>query len=219
MVTAMTFLKRTPGLDDVSFDRHWSGPHADLVRRLPGLSAYTQAPLHPDARRPQPFDGLALAEFVDLDALRAAAASAAYADVQDDEAHFIDGASLVTLVVERHVVQVPSPQPTAAGSVMFVGVMHRRPDLDRSAFLAHWRGPHADRAARLPGLQRYVHHVPVPLRGEPVYDGVALLWFSSIADLLTAFRSEAGRVVRSDESKFVDGNRSFALMLCERPIL
>src|SRR5688500_3072036 len=128
MVKVVAFFKRKPGLAVEEFDRHWGTRHADLVRRLPGLRRYVQNPtLASGYRKREPvYDGVAEAWFDDGEALRVSGASAEYRAVKADEASFIDGASLGSLVTDE-VVVVDGPE--SASAVKLVAFLNRRPDL------------------------------------------------------------------------------------------
>ncbi len=103
--------------------------------------------------------------------------------------------------------------------------LHRLPHLSRSAFQAYWRDQHAPlveshRSALR--IRRYVqsHALSDALndavragRSAPeMYDGVALLWWESLAELEAAMTSPegsmAGAALLADERKFIDLPRS-----------
>ncbi|MQA16850.1 MAG: EthD family reductase [Pseudonocardiaceae bacterium] len=211
-IVSYALLTRRADVPVQDFRRHWQEVHAPLVSELPGLTAYVQH-LPVAVEPPPPYDGVAELWFEDLDALRAAARSAAWAEMRADESRFIDRQRTAGIAVAPSPVPVPDPRPV--GGVGLLGVMHRRPDLTRPAYLEHWRGRHGTLAARLPGLRAYVHGVPVDLGSDPPFDGVSHLWFDTIDELRAAFHTGVGREVRADEGEFVDATRSFALLLHE----
>ena len=64
--------------------------------------------------------------------------------------------------------------------VKLVVFFKRRAGMEVEPFQEYWRARHAEVARRLPGVRRYVqsHTLPAGYRkGEPVYDGIAELWF------------------------------------------
>ena len=63
------------------------------------------APAPTATGRQPPLDGLAITWFDDTDAMRASAASQAYATTRADEAAFIDGSSLAFVVTKEHVIR------------------------------------------------------------------------------------------------------------------
>jgi uncharacterized protein (TIGR02118 family) len=83
----------------------------------------------------------------------------------------------------------------------------RKPGMDREKFGEYWRTRHAQIVTRLPGLRRYVqcHTIPSGYRkGEPVYDGVAEVWFDSTDAMRETANTAEYRAVRADEHNFID---------------
>jgi uncharacterized protein (TIGR02118 family) len=206
MVKVVAFFKRKPGLSVEEFDRHWSTRHADLVGRLPGLRRYVQNPTLPSGyRKREPnYDGVAEAWFDDADALRVSGASAEYRAVKADEASFIDGATLGSLVTDE-VVVVEGVEP--AGAVKLIAFLNRRPDLDPAAFRSYWRDRHGPLAARVPGILRYVQcHVGdgIYLAGrQPIFDGVPISTFADPESLRASGSTPEYEAVRRDEANFL----------------
>lgn len=100
--------------------------------------------------------------------------------------------------------------------------LRRLPYLSQEEFQDYWRNRHAplvrEVAARL-GIRRYVQshaftdqafEQVLASRGceHPPYDGIAELWYDSVAALKAAGGSEegraAGRLLLADEKKFID---------------
>jgi uncharacterized protein (TIGR02118 family) len=206
MVKIVAFFKRKPGIAVEAFDRHWGTRHAELVRRLPGLRRYVQNPtLASGYRRREPiYDGVAEAWFDDGEALRVSGASSEYAAVKADEASFLDGASLGSLITDE-VVVVDGPEPM--DGVKLIAFLNRRPDLDPGAFRAYWRGTHGPLAGKVPGIERYVqcHVAPGIYRAgrEPVYDGVPISWFAGAEQLRASGSTTEYEAVRRDEANFL----------------
>ena len=74
-------------------------------------------------------------------------------------------------------------------------------------FQRYWRTHHGDIAKELPGLRRYVqcHTLPgVYKKREPVYDGVAEIWFDDTDALRAAAASDVFKAVKADEPNFMD---------------
>jgi uncharacterized protein (TIGR02118 family) len=74
-------------------------------------------------------------------------------------------------------------------------------------FQAYWRGRHPDVVTKLPGVRRYVqsHTRTAAYRsGEPMYDGIAEVWFQNTAAMhdLRGTAELAG--VQADEARFID---------------
>jgi uncharacterized protein (TIGR02118 family) len=103
--------------------------------------------------------------------------------------------------------------------VMFC--VRRRPEMSREEFQRYWleeHGPLVRERAPALGIRRYVqvHTLDSPINeamrasrggGEP-YDGVAELWWESLAQMIAASSTEegrkAGRELLEDEKRFID---------------
>jgi len=110
--------------------------------------------------------------------------------------------------------------------IKLVFSLRRREDMTREEFQRYWREQHAPlvkRHADALKIRRYVQvhardtdldEAISGLRGSSprFYDGVAELWWDSLADLVTAFSSDAGQVAGrelvEDEQRFIDLPRS-----------
>jgi len=91
--------------------------------------------------------------------------------------------------------------------VKTITFIKRKPGMDREEFGNYWRTRHAPIVTRLPGLRRYVqcHTIDSGYRkGEPVYDGVAQVWFDSTDAMRATASSAEYRAVRADEPNFLD---------------
>ena len=101
-------------------------------------------------------------------------------------------------------------------------VLRRKPGMSRAEFQQYWRevhGPLVARHATDLAMHRYVqvHTLDDPIndqlagaRGgmEPVYDGVAEVWWTNREALVGTFGTEAGRAAAQelveDEARFID---------------
>ncbi|TCP50996.1 uncharacterized protein (TIGR02118 family), partial [Tamaricihabitans halophyticus] len=99
------------------------------------------------------------------------------------------------------------PDPPFIGhspvSVKIVALLKAKPELSRAEFLYYWQQEHPAVVWTLPGLRAYhqspaiEHHKPWP------YDGMAELWFDSMADIRAAYGSPAADPVREHEKLFL----------------
>jgi uncharacterized protein (TIGR02118 family) len=75
------------------------------------------------------------------------------------------------------------------------------------AFRRHWREIHGPLGAAVPLLHRYVQSHTRPAayeRGrEPLWDGVASLWFAGVAELRAASASAEWTRVATDNANFL----------------
>ncbi|MCC5988578.1 MAG: EthD family reductase [Pararhodobacter sp.] len=86
-------------------------------------------------------------------------------------------------------------------------LLHRRDGMSRAAFDSHWRGSHAEIAARLPGVRGYVQNPVQSSLREDVHalDGIVELWFDDAAAMSAAYASPVADELRADEPAFLSG--------------
>ncbi len=210
MVKLVAFFKRKPGLSVEAFQEHWRTRHADLVVMQAGLRRYVQNHTHLSgyARSEPDYDGVAEAWFDDVDAMRELAGAPSYRAVREDEAAFIDAASMGSLLTDE-VVILDGEVPREAAK--FIAFLKRRADLDHRKFQEHWRERHGPIAARVPGNRRYVQcHVRSGIYEsgrEPVFDGVPMSWFEDTDALRVSGKSPELAATRSDEAHFLAPGR------------
>jgi len=94
---------KRPDLDRAEFDRYWAQVHGPLAAKIPTIRRYVQAHLSPNTRDrgTAPYDGLAITWFDDVAAMRAGAATEAYARTRADEANFLAGELPFVITTER----------------------------------------------------------------------------------------------------------------------
>jgi len=94
---------KRPDLDRAEFDRYWAQVHGPLAATIPAIRRYVQAHLSPGTRESgtAPYDGLAITWFDDVAAMRAGAATEAYARTRADEANFLAGELPFVITTER----------------------------------------------------------------------------------------------------------------------
>lgn len=83
----------------------------------------------------------------------------------------------------------------------------RRTGMPVDEFQAYWRARHPDVVTKLPGVRRYVQsHTRADAyeRGEPVYDGIAEVWFDDTAAMHALRGTPAVAAVQADEARFID---------------
>lgn len=103
----------------------------------------------------------------------------------------------------------------------------RHPQISAEEFHEHWRSTHArlvtgSRASKR-YIRRYVQCHTLPgeyARGEPDFDGIAEIWFDSVADK-DAFFSDPDYIadVQPDESLFADMTRTRFIVTAEEPVI
>jgi uncharacterized protein (TIGR02118 family) len=94
---------KRPDLDRAEFDRYWAQVHGPLAATIPTIRRYVQAHLSPNTIKTgtAPYDGLAITWFDDVAAMRAGAATEAYAETRADEANFLARELPFVITTER----------------------------------------------------------------------------------------------------------------------
>ena len=93
-----------------------------------------------------------------------------------------------------------------------MGLIRKKPDWTREAFLQYWRATHGPLAARMPNLREYWQNavtermqrvLSVP-RGPWDFDGFSQLWFDDVQQAQSAVKdSEFARALIADEQHFL----------------
>ena len=179
------------------------GPHLAALASLPkrALSTPTPALASP-----------AIAAFVELWGSREAL-RAAFADWPSPARAWLVEETLAADAARTWPSGVSSP------GVRLVSSVHRRPDLDRSAFAAHWHGPHTAIAlAYSVPVWRYGQNVVVEAWGpEDGEDGFAVLHFRTGEDLVARWADHPGEAQRGaeDAARFMDRTRGWTVTMTE----
>lgn len=91
--------------------------------------------------------------------------------------------------------------------VKAVSCFKRKPGMRVEEFQAYWRERHPAVVLRLPGVRRYVQsHTRLAGygKGEPVYDGIAELWFDDSKAMAALRGTKEIEAVEADEAAFID---------------
>jgi len=105
--------------------------------------------------------------------------------------------------------------------VKAVAFFKRRPGMPVDEFQTYWRTRHPDAVTRLPGVRRYVQSHTRPGaygNGEPVYDGIAELWFDDTAAMHGLRDTPEMAAVQADEARFID-RASMGLIITEDHVI
>jgi len=102
-VKSYELVTKRPDMDRAEFDRYWAQVHGPLAATIPTIRRYVQAHLSAATRDTgtAPYDGLAITWFDDVAAMRAGAATEAYAKTRADEANFLAGELPFVITTER----------------------------------------------------------------------------------------------------------------------
>ena len=222
MVKVITFIKRKPGMPVEEFQSYWRSRHPEVVTRLPGVRRYVQShTLQSTYRVGNPaYDGIAEVWADNTAAFRAMTQSPDYAAVQEDEARFIDRASMGVIIAEDHVVK---DTPAPADAVKTVTLVVRRADLAIKDFQQHWLEVHGRLAAAIPTLRRYVQSHTRRSAYEsgrvPAYDGASIAWYDSAKAYHAATASPEYIRVATDSPSFIAMDRVRSIVTKEHVIV
>lgn len=105
--------------------------------------------------------------------------------------------------------------------VKAVSFFKRKPGMSVEAFQAYWRTAHPAVVVKLPGVRRYVQSHTLPSgyrRREPVYDGIAEVWFDDTRAMRALAETSEYAAVRADEAQFID-HATMGLLLTEEHVI
>lgn len=83
----------------------------------------------------------------------------------------------------------------------------RKPGMELAAFRSYWLNQHAAVVRRVPELRKYVQSHTLDSgyrRGDPLYDGVAELWYEDTATMRRIADTPESRAAAEDDHKFLD---------------
>ena len=207
MIKVIEIVNRRPGMSVDDFQKHWLDNHGPIVARLPGLQRYVQSHVRLGGykRGDVPYDGIAELWFADKAALGAIASMPEFAAAKEDEPNFIDGSTLIELVVDEHVIKdgaVPANDPIK--NIEFVNF---RSGMSPEAGQGYWRDTHGPIAAAIPTMSRYVQsHTRLGAYGKaapPPFDGLAVTWWEGLDAMRASAESAEYQVTRDDEPNFI----------------
>lgn len=205
MITRIGMAPRRPGLDIQRFQSHWSGKHAELVSKLPGVRRYWQN--HAVLRDGEPllpwigFDACSDMEFDDMLSMDSDFASLQYREaVKDDEAYLVEKTKGGLILGDR---EHKSGEIDGNG-IRLLTFMRLAPQ--READELH----QALRAMPTP-TQAKGHELFLALHGRAaaqrtsIFDAVGSLWFESEKDALSYLTSAEARESRHVFADLVRG--------------
>jgi uncharacterized protein (TIGR02118 family) len=206
MIKLITLLKRKPGISVQAFQEHWLNIHGPLVAKAPGLTRYVQshALIQGYAKGDLLFDGIEERWFDALQVMQAFCKSPEAETAVRDAATFLDGSRTVVMPVDVFVVKDGPIPKNAVKNIEFVT---RRSGMALPAFQRYWREIHGPIASRIPVIRRYEqNHLTLSAYAEdaaPPYDGLAVTWFDSTAEMRRGTATPEYAATRLDEANFL----------------
>lgn len=213
MYKVITLLKRRPDLSVAHFQQYWREQHAPIVSETPRLRRYVQshALAQGYAKGELVYDGISEMWFDSKSDYLAAQDPAFMQRLAKDAAHFVDETRHVVMTVDVHVIVDGAIPENGVKNIEFV---NRRPGLDLHAFRRYWQEKHGPLAAGISVMRRYEqNHLCLDEYAgaqSPRYDGLAITWFDSTADMKQGATTEVYARTRADEANFLpDGHLPF----------
>lgn len=199
MIKAITLFRKRPDMTEAACQEYWRTGHGDIVTRSPLVNRYTQS--HPlldvAANNDRTVDGIAEMWFADTNAMREMAATREYADIQKDEAVFIDRPTMQLLITDEHIAKDGPQEGTKV-----IRLLKRNNALSPSEYQAYLKDVVARNWARDEHFSYGVISL-TKLAGykdgrEPAWDAVCIQWFASEEDYAD---SEAQQQKLTDEEQ------------------
>lgn len=206
MFKVVTLLKRRADLSVESFQNHWRDRHGPLAAQGLRLRRYVQSHALPQGYRKGDllFDGIEEMWFDSLVGYDAFLRSSLQEALRRAEDEFLDVTRKVTMPVDVIIAKDGVIPPGAVKNIEFV---NRRPEMALEPFRRYWREVHGPLASKIALIRRYEqNHLCLSEYGgaaEPVYDGLAITWFDSTADMRLGATTPQYDATRADEPNFL----------------
>lgn len=208
MRKVVLLVKRASVLEPAEFQRNWLAERPALFETVPGVCRYVQSHALPQGytKGELLFDGIEELWFENESAVAAAMRSPAWARMLGDT--ILDALRTVVMHVDVLIIKDRPIPPNAVKNIEFV---NKRPGMELTSFRKYWRDVHGPIASCIPVLERYEqnhlmlreYECPTP----PPYDGLAITWFRSTADMKRGTLTKEYEVTRADEPHFLpDGH-------------
>lgn len=242
MIKITTMMKRREGMTPDAFREYWCERHTPLTEKVipeevaPIRHIHNYAVSFGEGWDPA-FDGIGSLCFGDEQRFLAWNNwfTSDDADVlREDERKFVDPGTKVRVVVEERVI-VPERKSDGgdrAGEasppmVKLMAMLKRKEGMPAERFSRYWYEEHGPMAVRvIPAsvrIRRYVqnHALLLPRVGDTRFDGIVEFCLEGMDDVnewMAFYASDAGKVIRDDEIRFIDVKEMVVLMVEERVI-
>jgi uncharacterized protein (TIGR02118 family) len=210
MLKVVTLMKRRAGVSVEDFQHHLRHTYGPLAAKGPGLRRYVQSCALPQGygKGELLFDAIGEMWFESPSAHGDYLGSPEFAATRAGAAAFLDVSRTVVMPVDVHVIKDGRIPDNAVKNIEFV---NKRPGMALEPFRAYWRNVHGPLAATIPVLHRYEqNHLALSEYEKspaPPYDGLAITWFASTADMKRGTTTPEYAATRADEPNFLpDGH-------------
>lgn len=210
MFKVIALLKRKPGMTVADFQSYWRYKHGPLVAGCAEIRRHVQSAALPQGYRKGEllFDGISETWFDSAQVYEAYRHGTASSVILSDQANFVDRSRTVWMPVDVHVIKDGTIPKDAVKNIAFV---NRRPGMALEPFREYWLNVHGPIASRIRAFQRYEQNHPKPsvYEGEaaPPFDGLAITWFASTADMKEGTATPEYAATRADEPHFLAGGQ------------
>jgi uncharacterized protein (TIGR02118 family) len=107
MIKRVSLVRRREGLTHEEFIAHWTGPHADIVRQLPGIRGLRFGVVHSWAPTEAAWDGVGEVWFDSVESAEAAFATEPYHQMLVEDRSLFLGEAQSCFVEEQTVIAPP----------------------------------------------------------------------------------------------------------------
>ena len=210
MLKIAILMKRRADLSVHDFQDHLRSRYGVLAAKAPGLRRYVQSCALPQgyAKGELLFDAISEMWFDSIVAYDRCIRSTEFMAAREDESTFLDRSQTIVMPVDVYVIKQGAVPDDAVKNIEFV---NRRPGMALDPFRSYWRNVHGPLAAKIPVIRRYEqNHLALSeyqKNGLPPYDGLAVTWFASTADMKKGTTTPEYAATRADEAHFLpDGH-------------
>ena len=205
MFKVVFLIKRRPGIAVAEFHVRWKAEHGPRFAAMPGLRRYVQSLALPQdyGKGELLFDGMDEVWFDDEAGYLDAIGSPALKRADEEAGTLSDVSSRLAMPVDIHVIK---DGPAPENGVKNVEFVNRRPGMAVEPFRKYWREVHGPIASKIPVLRRYEqNHLRLSeyVGVEPRFDGLAITWFQSTADMTRGASTDEYAATRADEPQFL----------------
>lgn len=217
-------------LTDEEFRNHWQDRHAEVIRNTPDsaptVRRYVQNPVLPEAYPDEdpPYDGVAEVWFDDHQALEGWLNHPYYEEtVKPDSKQFVDRENIDRILCQETAMDA---NPTDTDMIKLYAFLKRKRGLTVQEFARYWRWNHGPRVTSTPQFYEYIRHyvqnhaVHELHREGAAFDGIPVVWFSSLQELETWMNlDDIPKVIHPDEEEFIDRDAMVHLVTHPRPVI
>jgi len=222
MFKVIALLKRKPGMSVEDFQHYWRHEHGPLVARLATVrrQVLSCALLQGYKKGELLFDGISETWYDSAEAYEACRHNPGWSAILADQSNFLDRSRTVLMPVDVHVIKDGAVSADAVKNIEFID---RKPGMAPERFSDYWRKVHGPIAARIGAIERYeqnhLHASAYATGAAPPYDGIAVAWFASTAEMKNAATTPEYAATRADEPNFLPDHQLPIIIAREYAVL